>query len=71
MRAWPAKGGPPLRLVLPGGPPLSLAHLSPCSGLWAGALVWLEQLQPQLWPGHRLPAPGAASASPGGGQLPR
>lgn len=48
-------------------PPLSLA---PCSGLWVVPVVWLERLQPQLWPGYCLAALGAASVSPLLGQLP-
>jgi hypothetical protein len=50
--------------------PLSPSPSVPCSELCAGTLVWLEWLQPQLWPGPHLPAPGAAAASTAWGQLP-
>lgn len=54
---------------VPAWAPFQALMYFPRSGLCVGTVVWLEPLQPQLWPGPHLPAPGAAETSPAWGQL--
>ncbi|KAI5153918.1 Sco-Spondin [Manis pentadactyla] len=67
---------PPQSLQEPGWPtPAFCAKqmeqlVTSLGGLWAGTLVWLEQLQPQLWSGPCLPAPDATAAPAAGGRYP-